>query len=112
MSKMVNHKNETYFCRLKRIIYNWYLQLYMFYTRYIKLPFFYCCYNKIPPVISTSTHHKVEDNIPVPISESIEDELVITRKTSHSDINNTHEISLHTTSISKNIDPTYIEQTN
>jgi hypothetical protein len=110
MSKMVNHKNETYFCRLKRIIYNWYLQLYMFYTRYIKLPFFYCCYNKIPPRISA--RHKVEENIPKPISESIEDELVITRKTSHSDINNTHEISLHTISISKNIDPTYIEQTN
>jgi hypothetical protein len=110
MSKMVNHKNESYFCRLKRIIYNWYLQLYMFYNRYIKLPFFNCYYNKITPVISTP--HKIEENIPKPISESIEDELVITRKTSHSDINDTHEISLHTISISKNIDPTYIEQTN
>jgi len=110
MSKMVNHKNETYFCRLKRIIYNWYLQLYMFYTRYIKLPLFYCCYNKsIKPICDIE---KIKNHIPVPISESIEDDLVITRKTSHSDINNTHEISLHTTSISKNIDPTYIEQTN
>ena len=98
----------------------------MFYNRYIKVPFYNCFYNKMPkskpalapsPIPSptqelTSTHINIEENTPKPISESIEDELIVTRKTSHSDINNTHEISLHTISISKNIDPSYIEQTN
>lgn len=107
MSKMVNGKNETYFERLKKFLYNWYLQVCAFYKRYIKMPV-YSLYLRIIPVKKNT----ISEIIVMPISETIEDEIIVTRKTSHSDVTNTHEISLHTDSISKNIDPTYIQQSN
>lgn len=107
MSKMINGKNETYFERLKKFFYNWYLQIYAFYKRYIKMPV-YSLYLRIIPVKKTT----ISEIIIMPISEGIEDEIIVTRKISHSDVTNTHEISLHTDSISKNIDPSYIQQSN
>ena len=98
MSKMINGKNETYFERLKKFFYNWYLQICAFYKRYIKMPV-YSLYLRMIPVKKTT----ISEIIIMPISEGIEDEIIVT---------NTHEISLHTDSISKNIDPSYIQQSN
>jgi hypothetical protein len=107
MSKMINGKNVTYFERLKNFLYSWYIRWSAFYRRYIKMPIYSLYLNMI--LVNKPT---ISEIIEMPVSETKEEEIVIIRKTSHSDITNTHEISLHTDSISKNIDHTYIQQSN
>jgi hypothetical protein len=115
---MTNSSPNYSFENFKKKIITYFHYISKFFKIYIKQPIYNCLYkyciiisnDEIDENISNKCNNETVTEPKEMIMEDIDDEDMIIRKVSYSDINETHEISISRSSISKHINLDYIQK--